>query len=251
MSASRVLTASRVLRTGGLSFDGVDDYAKIEPFTVYGWSEITIAEWLYAVKPKANSTYSKFSMIGDFWTDYPSTFLITSNQTDYTYLQAGWRIRKPDGTTIAYNYNLISYVNQWIHIVRRFTADREYSVWINGEKKYSATVPATEKTVLEWNPETATHPEYYKRFVLGASVSFGECMTCLYGEVRIYNRALTQDEISRIYNYGELIRDGLVLLLDFSEYEGSIAYDKSGLGNNGSIYGAQWVIKKAKRVVSI
>jgi hypothetical protein len=251
MSVRRVLTASRVLKTGGLSFDGVDDYVKIEPFTVYGWSEITIAEWLYAVKPKANPTYAKFSMIGDCLTDYPSTLHAADNLTDYTSLTAVWYTRKPDGTRGGYNYNWISYVNQLVHVVRRFTAAREYSVWINGVKKYSVTVPAGEKTVLEWNPDTATYPAYYKRFVLGANIAFAEYMKCLYGEVRIYSRALTQDEISRIYNYGEIIRDGLVLLLDFSEYEGSIAYDKSGSGNHGTIYGAQWVIKKAKRVVSI
>jgi hypothetical protein len=251
MSVRRVLTASRVLKTGGLSFDGVDDYVKIEPFTVYGWSEITIAEWIYAVKPKANTLWSKFSMIGDYWTDHPATNHSTDNLMDYTSLTTAWFTRKPDGTCGGYGYHWISYVNQWVHVVGRFTAAREYSVWINGVKKYSVTVPANEKTVLEWNPDTATYPAYYKRFVLGANVGFGECMKCLYGEVRIYNRALSQDEILRIYNYGEIIRDGLVLLLDFTEYEGSIAYDKSGLGNHGTIYGAEWIIKKAKRVVSI
>jgi hypothetical protein len=62
---------------------------------------------------------------------------------------------------------------------------------------------------------------------------------------------LSQDEISRIYNTGEVIKDGLVLLLDFTEGEGTTAYDKSGLGNHGTIYGAEWVVKKAKRVLSI
>jgi hypothetical protein len=192
--------ASRVAGKVGnaLSFDGIDDYAKVEPFTVYGWSEITIAEWIYAVKPKANALYSKFSMIGDYWTDYPSTFYGTNNLTDYTSLNVLWCTRKPDGTRGSYFYNWIFYVNQWVHIVRRFTADREFSVWINGVKVYSATVPATEKTVLEWNPDTATYPSRYKRFVLGASVDLYDWMTCMVDELRIYNRALTAEEIRRI-----------------------------------------------------
>jgi len=64
-------------------------------------------------------------------------------------------------------------------------------------------------------------------------------------EARIYNRALSDAEIKAIYERGALIRDGLVLYLDFSEYEGDIAYDKSGCGNHATIYGARWVIKKA------
>jgi hypothetical protein len=192
--------ASRVAgKVGGaLSFDGVDDYAKVEPFTVYGWSEITIAEWLYAVKPKANTLWSKFSMIGDYWADYPSTYHLANNLTDYTALTAAWQTRRPDGTKHEYGYNWLSYVNQWTHVVRRFTADREFSVWINGAKVYSVIIPATEKTVLEWNPDTATNPAYYKRFVLGANVYFSENMTCMVDELRIYNRALTAEEIRRI-----------------------------------------------------
>jgi hypothetical protein len=236
------------LRTGGLRFDGVDDYAKVEPFTVYGWSEITIAEWLYAVKPKANPTYSKPSMIGDSWLDFPSTFHVTDNLADYTTLSAKWYTRKPDGTVGAYSCSWISYVNQWVHIVRRFTANREFSVWINGVKVYSATVPATEKTILEWNPDTASRPIRYKRFVLAASTNLDEFMTCMVGKVCIYDRALTQAEIQNIYN-GNFVKNGLVLCLDMSEYEGSILYDKSGYGNNGTIYGATWVIKKQGRVL--
>jgi hypothetical protein len=192
--------ASRVSGKVGnaLSFDGVDDYAKIEPFTVYGWSEITIAEWVYAVKPKANTLYSKFSMIGDFWTDYPSTWHGTDNLANYTSLSVKWYTRKPDGTRGLYSYDWTSYVNQWVHIVRRFTANREFSVWINGVKVSSVTVPATEKTVLEWNPDTATYPSYYKRFVLGANVKLDEWMKCMHDELRIYNRALTAEEIRRI-----------------------------------------------------
>ncbi len=183
-----------------LSFDGVDDYAKVEPFTVYGWKEITIAEWLYAFWPKPNTSYSKFSMIGDRWTDYPCTYFGTDNRTDYTLLNANWYTSKPDGTAAAYSYNWLAWRNQWVHVVRRFTADREFSVWINGEKKYSAIVPADYKTVLEWNPGTATYPTYYRRFVLGANIYFIEFMKVICDEVRIYNRALTAEEIRRIMN---------------------------------------------------
>ncbi len=182
-----------------LSFDGVDDYVVITPFTVYGWSEITIEEWLYAVWPKANTSWSKFSMIGDFAIDYPSTFNYTDGRTDYTSLRSAFEVRRPDGSRYDYTYNFIAWRNQWVHLVRRFTSGREFSVWVNGVKRYYVTVPAEEKTVLEWNPDTATYPEYYKRFVLGANISLCEWMKMMQGMLRIYNRALTAEEIRRRY----------------------------------------------------
>jgi len=163
----------------------------------------------------------------------------------YTRLFLCWGTRHPDRTKVLYSYDLYAYRNAWVHVVRRFTRKREISFWVNGSMVYAATVPATEQTVLEWNPENASYPERYRRFVLGANMAFSGWMKMKYGEVRIYNRALTEDEIKAIYERGALIRDGLVLYLDFSEYEGDIAYDKSGYGNHATIYGARWVVKKA------
>ncbi|MEM2234092.1 MAG: LamG-like jellyroll fold domain-containing protein [Nitrososphaerota archaeon] len=182
-----------------LFHDSVDDYTVITPFTVYGWNEITIAEWIYPYWPKANTSWSKFSMIGDYTIDYPSTFFGTDNRTDYTYLHVTWTTRKPDGTRGYYYWEVFGYRNTWVHVVRRFTEDREISFWVNGVKKYTATVPVEEKTVLEWNPDTATYPERYRRFVLGANTVLGERMKVSYKSLRIYDRALSENEIKRLY----------------------------------------------------
>jgi len=253
ISPSRVLSAQRLM-TGAiaglakypiyaLDFPGESEYAVVEPFTVYGWSEITIEELIYPVWPKANTAWSKFSMIGDRWTDYPSTYLGTNGKYDYTVLSVSWFVRKPSGTTEGYSYDMINYVNQWVHVIRRFTEDREFSVWINGEKKYSAAVPEDYATVLEWNPDTATHPEYYRRFVLGASVEFEEFMTVKYGYLRIYkDKALTADEIQHNKeNPMTPITDGLVLWLDARKVVNDLWPDLSGYGNDGTIYGAEWI----------
>jgi hypothetical protein len=58
----------------------------------------------------------------------------------------------------------------------------------------------------------------------------------LIDEVRIYNRALSEEEIRYLYNRGAPIAHW-----KFDEGKGNIAYDSSGNGNNGTIYGAQWV----------
>ena len=223
-----------------LDHDGTDNYTVVEPFIIYDWNEITIEELIYPVKPKANTMYSKFGMIGDVWTDYPATYLDTNGRYDYTWLGVQWYVRKPDGTSVSYGWSMIDYVNQWVQVIRRFTEDREYSVWINGEKKYSATVPEDYITVLEWDPDTATYPERYKRFVLGANAMFGEFMTVKYGYLRIYkDKALTDDEIQHNLNDPmNPVTDGLVLWLNGHRLENNVVPDLSGHGNDGTIYGA-------------
>ncbi|MEM2196398.1 MAG: hypothetical protein QW290_04905, partial [Sulfolobales archaeon] len=137
-----------------LHFDGVNQYAVVglqpdgsgKPFTVYGWSEITIEELIYPVWPKANTAWTKFGMIGDYWVDYPSTFVGTDNRVDYTTLDIHWVTRRADGTKVHYSTNFYAYRNSWVHVVRRFTASRELSVWVNGVRAYSASTASTEIT---------------------------------------------------------------------------------------------------------
>jgi len=178
-------------------------------------------------------------MIGDPWNDQMSTHIFTNDAAEYTTLTVTCRTRRPDGSGVPYNYDMFAYKNSWVHLVRRFTADREYGIWINGEKKYSVTIPADEKTILEWNPDTATYYDYYRRFVLEANVRFNECMKCMHAMLRIYNRALTQEEIRHnMYRWGSPVKDGLVLWLSETSINPPAWNDLSGYGNNGTIYGA-------------
>ncbi|MEM4847322.1 MAG: hypothetical protein QW794_06165, partial [Thermosphaera sp.] len=189
LTRSRLLPVSRSC----LSFDGVVQYAVVGlqpdatggPFTVYGWSEITIEELIYPVWPKANTVYSKTGMIGDHWHDRVAMYYNTENRQDYTWMIVEAQTKRADGTTGWYSASVYAYRNSWAHIVRRFTSAREYSVWVNGNRVARWTIPSTERTILEWNPDTATYPERYRRFVLGANVIFTEHMTVRYGYVRI------------------------------------------------------------------
>jgi len=210
------LSAKRVLRTikYAMYFDGIDDYVVI-PLTVYGWSGITIQEWIYPYHPKANSAWSKASMIGDSWVDGPSIYFDTNNRIDYTWVAATFATRKPDGTRSYYGFSVFAYRNMWVNVARRFSiSDRTYIGYVNGSKTYTATIPSTEKTVLEWNPDTATYPERYKRFVLGASVNGGENMKMMQYQLLIYSRALSDSEIQWNYLHPDNpVRNGLVLWL--------------------------------------
>lgn len=61
----------------------------------------------------------------------------------------------------------------------------------------------------------------------------------LIDDVRVYNQALTQEEIQEImYREGTSGEEGLVGYWKFNESSGSTAFDSSGYGNDGSIIGA-------------
>jgi hypothetical protein len=184
-------------------------------------------------------------MIGDYWTDYPSVFWGTNNRYDYTSLELLFTTRKPDGTRGYYGFGIFAYRNMWVNVAYRFSiADRMLIGYVNGGRVYSAIVPATEYTVLEWNPDTATHPWMYRRFVLGANVGGVENMKMMQGNILIYSRALSDSEIiHNMSNPNNPIRNGLVLWLDARACDTSknICWDLSGNGNHGTMYGVQIV----------
>jgi hypothetical protein len=241
-------------------FDGVGNYVVI-PLTVYGWSAITIQEWMYPYHPKANAYWSKFSMIGDFWTDYPSVFWGTDNRYDYTGLSLLFVTRKPDGTRGSYTFSIYAYRNTWVNTAWRFSlADRVYIGYVNASRLYSATIPSTEATILEWNPAKATYPDRYRRFVLGANVLGFEWMKMMQYQLLIYTRALSDSEIRWNYNYPENpVRNGLYVWLQADpnyikdiDGDGRLEWvDLSGFNNHGKIYGATLVqlVKTPTRVL--
>jgi len=61
-------------------------------------------------------------------------------------------------------------------------------------------------------------------------------------DLRMYRKALTDDEVSALYRLGEnkSLSDGLVLDMPLNEGSGSTVYDKSKYSNNGAISGATW-----------
>jgi hypothetical protein len=195
------------VRTNGkprwaLSFDGVDDYAIIEPFTVYGWSGISICRWVILPSYKPNTSWSKSFMIGDYGTDKPCFFHAYPNTETVSGVSMYFVTRKADGTGATYSWR-VTVLDKWVFLVDAFDlASRVRKGYLNGALTYSVTIPSTEKTILEWNPDTATYPFLYKRFVIGASVWFAEFVNEVAGEVRIYNRALSDTEIYELYVYG-------------------------------------------------
>jgi hypothetical protein len=214
------------LRTGGLSFDGVDDYVWI-PHTASQdlKTALSLAVWVYRAGAITEWIINKnYDSIGN--TQY-GFYIDPSNNIQFVLNGAG---------RVSYGINILG---RWAHIVCTWDGSTA-CIYVDGQLKSSASYSAT----LTSQPYAIT---------IGCRKTTGGVAGAFFhkgplDKVRIYNRALSGAEIQDVYN-GNFIKDGLVLCFDMTEYEGSTLYDKSGYGNDGTIYGATWVIKKQGRVL--
>jgi hypothetical protein len=71
---------------------------------------------------------------------------------------------------------------------------------------------------------------------IGGNLVWGEYFSGRIDEVRIYNRALSAEEIAR--DMSTMVVSGLVAAYGFEELDGTTAGDASGSGNHGTIEGA-------------
>jgi len=222
------MSARRVLRTGGLWFNGKDSYVSLNIPPIY--KSVTSMGW---------AAISKSSQDDSFLWRVHHGFYGSFGVEVY-----GGALRGIIRTSSGYSFTTPYYVfneMEWIHVAHRFNRDtRVHELLINGEVVASRTHP--------YNEDLPGFTTFHVG--LGGTYPDWRYLRGIIDEVRVYNRFLSTDEIKAIYERDEPIKDGLVLYLDFSEYEGNIVYDKSGNNNNGTIYGgARWVVKKALRVL--
>jgi len=238
------------VRRYGLLCDGVQGYAVIEPFTVYGWNEITIVDLVYIIRPKPRWDLADFSGIGTGLDYQPETVLTATFGNLFDKVSVKWVVRRPIGYPWVYRYDFYEPTNSWVCLVRRFTQGREYSVWVDGDRKYQDTVPSDYKTILEWNPDTAMYRDRFKRFVLGASTGKSAYMSVIYGAFLVYDVALPDSRIAEVcVRPYRPPREGLrVWLMASPEHvidldgDGVLEWvDLSGNGNHAKIYLASLV----------
>jgi hypothetical protein len=210
----------------GLQFlgPGVDTYISVpHKSSINLTSSMTLTFW---VKPASNITYD--------WTR-----LMEKNYSTGYYIGSG------TGT------NDISY---WLNDTEVFdTADNVLSV---GKWQHLAVTfdDASNEVILyiDGNSHTVTS---YTGTITGntSALQFTEsgnrCFNGTMDEVRIYTRALSADEVKRLYNIGKGVSTaasqqnkqtlGLVgyWTFDGPDISGTTAYDRSGQGNNGTING--------------
>ena len=213
-----------------LSFDGVDDYISVPDIADwnFGSGDFVIDFWM---------TLSNLDLVHDGLfarNDFQWIAMEYNHDGDRTlnlWIDAngasGWEFVGNGVGTPGKGTKTDWVSGQWYHIaiVRN---GNTVKVYVDGQEDASGNYTAT-----VYNPSGV--PLYIGRSQLSNRNHHG-----LIDEVRIWNRALTEQEIqSKINQILDPSQEiGLVGYWRFNEGTGDIAYDLSG--NNGTIYGATW-----------
>ncbi|HPP16893.1 MAG TPA: prepilin-type N-terminal cleavage/methylation domain-containing protein [Candidatus Paceibacterota bacterium] len=162
---------------GALSFDGSDDYVDINHNSTLMPLSITVEGWI-----KFNPTETGSWMLIDKGAGGNAGvyYLYSDNLSG-----CRWTIYGPTGTRYDAAYSMNFIPNNWYHLVGTFNASSSaMNLYINGELKST-----TNNAVLGSNTSNVFLGRYVAGYYLDGLID----------EVRIYNRALSAEEIKRHY----------------------------------------------------
>ena len=194
----------------GMVFDGMDDYVVVsDSNTLDITEELTLSAW---VKRDETAVYDGIVLKNN-------SYLLAINNGDHVYFNyhngTGW-------IGESYSDTLIS-SSTWHHIAASYKKDRgTVQVFVDGVMDKETAVTAN-SIVTNSNP-----------FSIGHCLGWGDTWFTdgSIDEVRIYNRALSEDEIRQLYNQKKP-----VLEMKFDEGSGTMAYDESFNNNDGTLGG--------------
>ncbi|MBC8185657.1 T9SS type A sorting domain-containing protein, partial [candidate division KSB1 bacterium] len=140
------------------------------------------------------------------------------------------------GTGPGASYPTSLNVSKWYFLVGRFNSQTdERALFLNGNLVASTTEPTTvysNNLSVKIGRRCQNVSQYFNGII---------------DDIRIYNYALTESEISDLYHEGGWLTSGefkvdanTVGLWHFNEGSGTTASDASGNGNDGQIIGASW-----------
>ena len=242
-NATSTGAATPTLVVGGIGqatqYDGVANYLNTYPIDTSASSVVTVSFWAkYASFPASGAhAFLQMSLNPDsftdgFWAGFDSV--------------AG--CQSSDGKVELYSFGNVGYntechtapsAGQWHHyvaVINRAETVTELTAYIDGQRPTPLSV-----TRADNSNSFGAEP------VLIASNSGSQFFNGSIDDVRIYNRALSTDEIKRLYKMGgtfkindsrkDTLTSGLVgyWTFDGPDMAGTVAYDKSGQGNNGTL----------------
>ncbi|SVB56655.1 uncharacterized protein METZ01_LOCUS209509 [marine metagenome] len=209
-----------------LDFDGSSDYVEItDGSTVIANTEqMTLSGWVYPRGPNADS-YTQFDGFFGFRNNEDADFYLIQ-LGDY---KVECRLRVSDGgefTIVTAENSIIS--ETWHHLALTYDGSN-IILYIDGIE--AGSTGAFGQIINQFVPFNIGRLIWQTtNFDLDGQVD----------EVSLWNLALTEQQVQD-YMYADLTgEEGLVGYWKLNEGDGSIAYDSSGEGNNGMIYGATW-----------
>ena len=187
----------------GMDFDGVDDYVQIPDDESLDLTVMTFSAWIYR---GATNTYSNTIFCRN--NDYDRRIFAS---VDYFYSQ----FSDINYTTAAGT----APTSQWIHFVYILDSVSDY-----------------EQFYIDGSPMAANSGNNVNNFIsavydinIGTWTSAQFPFDGLIDDVRIYNRALSADEIRQLYNQKKPVME-----LKFDEGSGTTAYDESWNNNDAT-----------------
>jgi hypothetical protein len=200
-----------------LSFDGVDDYVEVPgSVSLDITGPITVEAWVY---PRASGVSMVFAGGGNQYV------LWVQNNNEV-------RLADTRGNYVDTDSNVLT-LNAWNHVVGVFSGVAGDAVTLDNAKIYINGISKGTHTGGIWDPQTLSVVN------IGREVADVFHFNGLIDEVRIYNRALSEEEIRYHYNRG-----GPVAYWKFDEGSGTTAYDSTENNNDGTITGPTWTTGK-------
>ena len=215
-----------------LNFDGSGDYVDLPDDISFSSSPgVTISMWV-----KSSWSDSRFTLITfNNGTGSPNTHTQRYNlgcnksNSDIKFFTEGGDL-VPSHTFVNYQPNYNDLANEWVLITATADFD-DYKMYLNG------SLVATESNVSPIDFILSNSGDAR----IGADVYSGDDYTGLMDEVSIWNRALTSEEVSGLYNY-ELSgnESGLISYWQFNDGIGTSLTDGSGNNYHATINNATW-----------
>jgi hypothetical protein len=221
-------TSYHGLSGGGnaMSFDGKDDFVEMTDSTSLRPTSISVSAWINLSSPSTNQT-----IVTKTYSDTRHSYdLRTYNgNIEFQILQA-------DGNTESVAQKTAPSFGSWYHVVGTYDGTT-VRIYVDGV----AGTPTSITTTIPYAARTAQ---------IGASYYNG--LVALFkgtiDDVRIYNRALTAEEVRYLYN-----NNGPIAHWKLDENAGTTAYDSAG-SNDGTLTNmeaADWVVGKFGSAVDL
>jgi hypothetical protein len=178
-----------------LQFDGVNDYATIDPFNGKPTSQITCESWIKPMKSTISGTIR-----GGAISASNSMYLGIINSVDGTTHAMHWANQTSDNR--AYNWNGSIPNNQWAHIVGTYDGSVARA-YVNGVE------------ISNWS-QTGTIPDatYYVGTYGGGLTDGIHNFQGLIRDAKIYKTALTSTQVMQNYFKGKVVTTGLQIMSD-------------------------------------
>lgn len=198
-----------------LQFDGNNDYVEVDNSSELNPERITMEAWVYPTEFNYYATI--IYKPSQYWLRFYST---TGRVRGYVYVDGGWR-----NCIVSSSYAVG--LNSWSHVAATYDGNT-LRVYVNGEEGCTTT----------YRGKINSYSNYLR---IGVYSSSSYQFNGLIKGARIYERALSESEISDhsggVYNN----EAGLQGVWNFDEGTGTTAYDESGKGNHGELKnGPSW-----------